>query len=43
MGELESLGLISIRLNEFNDNDELKTLVNAIKEGLIAEYRRSAK
>ncbi|HEX2014656.1 MAG TPA: hypothetical protein VLA68_05460 [Nitrososphaera sp.] len=41
MGELESLGLSSIRLNEFNDNVELKRLVNAIKEDLIAEYRRA--
>ncbi|MGH9992887.1 MAG: hypothetical protein ACREAZ_09630 [Nitrososphaera sp.] len=43
MGELESLGLTSIRLNEFNNNLELKRLVNAIKEDLIAEYRRSRK
>ena len=41
MGELESLGLTSIRLNEFNNNSELKMLVNAIKEDFIAEYRRS--
>jgi len=41
MGELESLGLTSIRLNEFNNNAELKTLVIAIKEDFIAEYRKS--
>jgi hypothetical protein len=41
MGELESLGLTSIRLNEFNNNAELKTLVMAIKEDFIAEYRKS--
>ncbi|HJS81210.1 MAG TPA: hypothetical protein VJ742_00065 [Nitrososphaera sp.] len=43
MSELESLGLSSIKLNEFNDNVELKRLVNAIKEDLLAEYRRSIK
>ena len=41
MSELESLGLSSIKLNEFNDNSELKRLVNAIKEALLEEYRRS--
>lgn len=41
MGELESLGLTSIKLNEFNNNTELKILVNAIKEDFMAEYRRS--
>jgi hypothetical protein len=40
MSELESLGLSGIRLNEFNDNVELKRLVNAIKEALLAEYRQ---
>jgi len=43
MGELESLGLTSIKLNEFNDNVELKRLVNAIKEDLLAEYHGSLK
>ena len=41
MGELESLGLASIKLNEFNNNSELKMLVNAIKKDFMAEYRRS--
>ena len=41
MSELESLGLSTIRLNEFNDNSELKRLVNAIKEALLEEYRQS--
>jgi hypothetical protein len=41
MGELESLGLTSIRLNEFNNNSELKMLVSAIKEDFMAEYHRS--
>ena len=40
MSELESLGLSGIKLNEFNDNIELKRLVNAIKEALLAEYRQ---
>ena len=30
MGELESLGLTTIRLNEFNDNRELRGLVKGI-------------
>ena len=38
MSELESLGLSTIRLNEFNDNYELRRLVNAIKEALMREY-----
>jgi hypothetical protein len=41
MGELESLGLTSIRLNEFNNNSELKMLVSAIKEDFMVEYRQS--
>lgn len=43
MAELESLGLTSVRLNEFNDNVELKRLVNAIKEDLMTQYRNSTK
>lgn len=39
MGELKSLGLITIRLNEFNDNSELVGLVRCIKEGFLKEYR----
>jgi hypothetical protein len=42
MSELESLGLSSIKLNEFNDNVELRRVVNAIKEALLDEYRQSA-
>jgi hypothetical protein len=42
MSELESLGLSTIKLNEFNDNSELKRLVNAIKEALMQEYLQSA-
>lgn len=43
MSELESLGLSSIRLNEFNDNTELRRLVNAIKEDFLDEYRHTVK
>lgn len=39
IGELESLGLTSVRLNEFNDNKELHALVKRIKEEFLAEYR----
>lgn len=38
--ELESLGLASIRLNEFNDSSELRNLADCIKENFLKEYRR---
>ena len=38
MGELESLGLAAIRLNELNDNSELGGLVGRIKEAFLEEY-----
>lgn len=40
ISELESLGLSSVRLNEFNDNQELHTLVKSIKEAFLAEYQK---
>ena len=36
--ELESLGLLQIRLNEFNDAKELDGLVTVIKESFLKEY-----
>jgi hypothetical protein len=39
--ELESLGLMQIKLNEFNDAEELRGLVNVIKESFLREYRKS--
>jgi hypothetical protein len=41
MNELESLGLTTIRLNEFNDARELSSLVRTIKESFLKEYRDS--
>jgi hypothetical protein len=41
MSELESLGLSNIRLNEFNDNLELRGLIRRIKEKFLTEYRSS--
>jgi len=41
MGELESLGLSNIRLNEFNDNVELRGLITSIKEMFLNEYHSS--
>ncbi|MGI0013607.1 MAG: hypothetical protein ACREBU_09225 [Nitrososphaera sp.] len=41
MGELESLGLSTIRLNEFNDNEELRGLVKRIKEVLLKQYSKA--
>lgn len=38
LGELESLGFKTVRLNEFNDNWELHNLVVNVKEDLIREY-----
>jgi hypothetical protein len=38
LGDLESLGLSSIRLNEFNDNAELRNLANGIKQAFLKEY-----
>lgn len=37
--ELESLGLSSRKLNELNDDYEIDSLVENIKQGLIQEYR----
>jgi len=34
----ESLGLSTIRLNEFNDNVELRGLITRIKEMFLNEY-----
>jgi hypothetical protein len=41
MSELESLGLSTIRLNEFNDNIELRGLITRIKEKFLNEYHSS--
>jgi hypothetical protein len=38
LGELESLGFTSIQLNEFNDNRELRNLVDCIKENFLQGY-----
>lgn len=41
MSELESLGLSTIRLNEFNNNEELRNLVHAIKQALLNHHRNA--
>lgn len=38
LGEMESLGLRAIRLNEFNDNSELRDLVDGIKGYFLREH-----
>lgn len=43
MSELESLGLTTIYLNEFNDNSELLGLVRHIKDSFLEEYRHTWK
>ena len=35
---MESLGLSAIRLNEFNDNSELRDLVDGIKGYFLREH-----
>ncbi|HLG37500.1 MAG TPA: hypothetical protein VI338_05150 [Nitrososphaera sp.] len=41
MGELESLGLSTIRLNELNDNYELHGLVRRIKDEFLRQYENN--
>jgi hypothetical protein len=36
--DLESLGVRAVRLNEFNDNSELRCLADAIKTFFLKEY-----
>lgn len=43
LGELESLGFSTIRINEFNDITELEDLVSAIKENFLTEFHAQAK
>jgi hypothetical protein len=42
-GELESLELHSMQLNEFNDNGELRSLIKGIKESLLQQYDQAYK
>jgi hypothetical protein len=41
--ELESLGFHSMRLNELNDNAELRNLIEGIKESLLQQYHQGYK
>jgi hypothetical protein len=47
MGELGSLGLSPIRINELtkdsNDNNELRSLVQATKDSLLCEFNGAHK
>jgi hypothetical protein len=43
MGELNSLGLHAMRLDELNDNSELQNLIKGIKESLLQEYDQGYK
>ena len=38
--ELDPLGFHSMKLNELNDNSELRNLIKGIKEGLLQRYDR---
>lgn len=41
MEDLESLGLDSIRLNEFNDFHELRNLISVVKKSFPQEYEKA--
>jgi hypothetical protein len=45
IGELESLGLSPIRINQLtrdrDDNNELRSLVQATKDGLLCEFNEA--
>lgn len=41
--ELQSLGFHSMRLNELNDNGELRNLIKGIKESLLKQYDQAYK
>jgi hypothetical protein len=45
IGELESLGLSPIRINQLtkdrDDNNELRSLVQATKDGLLREFNEA--
>ena len=43
IGELESLGFHSMRLNELNYNGELRNLIEGIKESLLQQYDQGYK
>lgn len=43
ISELESLGLSTIRLNEFNDNRELWSLVKQLRQEFLSEWRQIAR
>jgi hypothetical protein len=43
IGELQSLGYQSTKLNELNDNVKLQNLVKTIKEGLLQQYNQAHK
>ena len=47
IGELESLGLSPIRINQLmkdsDDNNELRSLVQATKDGLLREFNEAHK
>ena len=42
VSELESLGLSTPKLNEFNDVDEIGNLVENIKQALIQDYKSAS-
>ena len=40
--ELESLGLSEVKLNEFNNVDEIENLVENLKQSLIQDYKSTS-
>ncbi len=42
ISELESLGLCKVKLNEFNNLDEIENLVDNLKQALIQDYKSTS-
>ena len=42
VSELQSLGLSAVKLNEFNDSNEVDGLVENLKQMLFREYKSSS-
>jgi|RhiMetdeSRZDD1v2_1073273.scaffolds.fasta_scaffold304505_4 hypothetical protein len=42
ISELESLGLSKVKLNEFNNLDEIENLVENLKQAFIQDYKSTS-
>lgn len=41
LNELRTLGIVPKKTNEFNDEKELESLVTAVKEGMLQDYKNA--